>query len=292
MPETADTQILTPEIIAMLQKTADLHKYSYGHAHILAGPSGRGGAARLAARGALRVGAGLVTLGCGPDALVENAAQMNAVMVRIVDGPSGLARLLETEKIAALCLGPGLGLNENTIEMVAVALRAHTKCVIDADGLSIFENNEERLFSLLHEDVVLTPHGGEFRRLFPDIARALEGGAEGATVSKAEAARLAAARAGCVVLLKGADTVIATANGDVSVCSARGNRAAPWLATAGSGDVLAGFIAGLMARGFSPAQSATTAAALHLECARAFGPGLIAEDLPDALPGVFRGLGL
>ncbi len=288
MSEETRNHILSPAIIRLLRKSGDLHKYSYGHTHVLAGPSGRGGAARLAARGALRIGAGLVTVGCRSDALMENAAQLNAIMVRVVDDAAGLAALLETETISSLCLGPGLGLNAKTREMVEVALHSRTKCVLDADGLSIFENNEEGLFPLLHEDVVMTPHGGEFRRLFPDIAAGLEADpTDGTVFSKADAACAAARRAGCVVLLKGADTVIATPRGHVSIQSA-----APWLATAGSGDVLAGFIAGLMARGFGAPEAAETGARLHVACARSFGPGLIAEDLPEALPGVFQALGL
>ncbi|MEO0699761.1 MAG: NAD(P)H-hydrate dehydratase, partial [Pseudomonadota bacterium] len=107
-----------------------------------------------------------------------------------------------------------------------------------------------------------------------------------------DATRAAAKRAGCVVLFKGPDTVIAAPDGRCSINSAFYERAAPWLATAGSGDVLAGFITGLLARGFLAMQAAETGAWLHVECARAFGPGLIAEDLPEALPGVFRELGV
>ncbi len=138
---------------------------------------------------------------------------------------------------------------------------------------------------------MLTPHGGEFRRLFPDIAEELNAPAtRGPAYSKIDATRAAAARAGCVVLFKGANTVIAHPNGRCSVNAAVYERAAPWLATAGSGDVLAGFIAGLLARGFSPLQATQAAAWLHVECALSFGPGLIAEDLPEELPKVFRAL--
>ncbi len=269
------------------------HKYDHGHAHILAGPPGRGGAARLAARGALRIGAGLVTVGCPADALGENAAQLNAVMVRVVDRADALAGLLDSEKINALCLGPGLGLNDGTKDTVAVALKSGLPCVLDADGLSIFENNERALFGLLHDGVVITPHAGEFKRLFPDIAAKLaEVPTKGPAYSKVDATREAAARAGCVVLFKGADTVIAAPDGYCAINSAHYERSAPWLATAGSGDVLAGFITGLLARGFSAKTAAETAAWLHVECARSFGPGLIAEDLPEELPKVFRQLGV
>jgi NAD(P)H-hydrate repair Nnr-like enzyme with NAD(P)H-hydrate dehydratase domain len=140
---------------------------------------------------------------------------------------------------------------------------------------------------------VLTPHGGEFARLFPDIAEKLAAPtSKGPAYSKVDATRAAAKRAGCVVLFKGADTVIADAQGRCAINSAHYERAAPWLATAGSGDVLAGFITGLMARGFGPMQAAETGAWLHVECALKFGPGLIAEDLPEQLPAVFRDLEL
>ncbi len=269
------------------------HKYLHGHALILSGPSGRGGAARLAARGALRVGAGLVTVGCPTDALEENAAQLNAIMLREVEGADGLAAALGDERLSTLCLGPGLGLSKATEEMVKVALESGRKCVLDADALSIFENNDEALFAALHEDVVLTPHGWEFKRLFPDIAAKLAAEpTKGPAYSKVDATREAAARAGCTVLFKGADTVIADPDGRCSINSAHYDRAAPWLATAGSGDVLAGFIAGLLARGFAPKAAAETAAWLHVECALSFGAGLIAEDLPEELPKVFRKLGL
>jgi ADP-dependent NAD(P)H-hydrate dehydratase / NAD(P)H-hydrate epimerase len=273
-----------------LMKFGD-HKYQHGHALILSGPFGHGGAARLAARGALRIGAGLVSVACPPDALAEHAAQLNAIMVRGFDGADGLAEVLSDDRISSVTLGPGLGLSEATKALVEISLKSQKKCVLDADALSIYRNNENALFALLHEDVVLTPHGGEFARLFPDIAEKLAAPAvKGPAYSKVDATREAAKRAGCVVLFKGADTVIAAPNGVCSINSAHYERAAPWLATAGSGDVLAGFIGGLMARGFGAMQAAETAAWLHVECARSFGPGLIAEDLPEELPKVFRSL--
>jgi len=147
------------------------------------------------------------------------------------------------------------------------------------------------LFEALHPRCVLTPHGGEFARLFPDIHRKLAAPAEaGPAYSKVDATREAAARAGCVVLFKGPDTVIAAPDGQVAVHAAVYDRAAPWLATAGAGDVLAGLITALLARGFAPMQAAETGAWLHVECARRFGPGLIAEDLPEMLPAVLASL--
>jgi hydroxyethylthiazole kinase-like uncharacterized protein yjeF len=164
--------------------------------------------------------------------------------------------------------------------------------VLDADALTALAG-DAALMAQLTDRCILTPHGGEFARLFPDIAAKLaEPATKGPAYSKVDACREAAARAGCVVLYKGPDTVIAGPDGRCAINSAHYDRAAPWLATAGSGDVLAGFITGLLARGFAPFDAACTAAWLHVECALSFGPGLIAEDLPEELPKVFRALGL
>ncbi|NNE89749.1 MAG: NAD(P)H-hydrate dehydratase [Silicimonas sp.] len=267
------------------------HKYTHGHALILSGGPGKTGAARLAARGALRIGAGLVTLGCPQQALWEVAAHSTAVMCAPLDGAPGLNETLQDQRLNALCLGPGMGLGADTQAMVLAALEAKRATVLDADALTRFERNPQVLFDALHEGVVLTPHGGEFKRLFPDIAEKLDSPAtKGPAYSKVDATREAAARAGCTVLFKGPDTVIAAPDGRCSINSSAYERAAPWLATAGSGDVLAGFITGLLARGFAPMQAAETGAWLHTECALSFGPGLIAEDLPEELPKVFRSL--
>jgi hydroxyethylthiazole kinase-like uncharacterized protein yjeF len=277
------------------------HKFGYGHALILSGPSGHGGAARMAARGALRIGAGLVTVACPAQALAENAGRLDAIMLKVVADGAGLVEILADARINVLCLGPGLGLDARAAGLVRVALSTvredhapYRKCaaVLDADALTLIARDPS-LFALLHPGCVLTPHGGEFARLFPDIAAKLDAPATtGPAYSKVDATREAAARAGCVVLFKGPDTVIASPDGTCAINSAAYERAAPWLATAGSGDVLAGFITGLMARGFAPQQAAETGAWLQVECARSFGPGLIAEDLPEALPKVFRALGL
>ncbi|MCP5036969.1 MAG: NAD(P)H-hydrate dehydratase [Rhodobacteraceae bacterium] len=281
-----------PARVDALCKSPSCHKFTHGHALILAGPSGKGGAARLAARGALRIGAGLVTVGVPPEALVENSARVDAVMISPVHDGDALARVLEDTRINALCLGPGLG-QERARELVPVALEAGRACVLDADALTAYVDSPAELFDILHEKCVITPHAGEFARLFPDIAAKLAAPAsKGPAFSKVDATREAAARAGCAVLVKGADTVIAARDGRCSINSAAYERAAPWLATAGSGDVLAGFITGLLARGFDPMQAAETAAWLHVECALSFGPGLIAEDIPEELPKVFRSLGV
>lgn len=275
-----------------LEKTSDLHKYAHGHALVLTGGAGKTGAARLAARGALRVGAGLVTLGVPGSAQMEVASQITALMLKRVDNAGDLDEVLQDRRINALCLGPGLGL-DRARALVPVAVRAERTpyVVLDADALTAFAEAPEDLFAILHNGCVLTPHGGEFARLFPDIAEKLNATpTTGPAYSKVDATREAAKRAGCTVLFKGPDTVIAAPDGRCCVNAAAYERAAPWLATAGSGDVLAGFITGLLARGFSPMQAAETAAWLHVECARQFGPGLIAEDLPDQLPAVFRAL--
>lgn len=284
--------VASPASIGLLRKVPDAHKYSYDHALILSGPSGRGGAARLAARGALRIGAGLVTVGCPPDAIPENAARLDAVMLRDVADDAALATVLEEKRINALCLGPGMGTGAREAALVAAGLAMARPTVLDADALTILARGPD-LFAALHDRCVLTPHAGEFARLFPDIAAKLAAPAtKGPAYSKVDATREAAARAGCVVLLKGPDTVIAGPDGRCAINSAHYDRAAPWLATAGAGDVLAGFITGLLARGFDPMRAAETAAWLHVECARSFGPGLIAEDLPEELPKVLCALGL
>ncbi len=277
---------ITRDTIALkrLAKDPQAHKYAHGHALILSGGPGRGGAARMAARGALRVGAGLVTLGVPHDALAENAAQVTAIMLREIGDGGALARALQDARLNALCLGPGLG-QARARALVPVALAARRACLLDADALTAYMNNPAELFESLHENCVLTPHEGEFARLFADLAPRL-------AADRLAATRAAAKRAGCVVLLKGPETVIATPDGQAAIHDATGARAAPWLATAGSGDVLAGFITGLMVRGFAPPEAAETGAFLHAECARAFGPGLIAEDLPEVLPKVFRTLAL
>jgi hydroxyethylthiazole kinase-like uncharacterized protein yjeF len=270
------------------------HKYSHGHALILTGGVGKGGAARLAARGALRVGAGAVTVGCPPAALIENAAQLNAVMLRKIKDAEALIDGLEDTRINALCLGPGMGTGTRQAALLAAVLDGAERrlTVLDADALTLLAG-DAALFATLHKDCVLTPHAGEFARMFPDIAEKLSTSAtKGPTYSKVDATRDAAKRAGCVVLFKGPDTVIADPAGRCSINASLYERSAPWLATAGSGDVLAGFITGLLARGFTPMQAAETGAWLHTECALSFGPGLIAEDLPEELPKVFRGLGI
>ncbi|MGR3615232.1 MAG: NAD(P)H-hydrate dehydratase [Paracoccaceae bacterium] len=270
------------------------HKYTSGHALVLSGGMGRSGAARLAARAALRIGAGLVTIGAPPSAQMEIACQITALMLTRIDGPEALLEILNDARLNALCLGPGLGL-ERARDLVPAALTSENAAshsvVLDADALSAYADEPAALFAMLNENCVLTPHGGEFARLFPDLAAELSEQAQaGPAYSRVDAVREAAKRAGCVVLLKGADTVIADPQGACFVHAAQYERTAPWLATAGSGDVLAGIITGLLARGFTAMDAAAYGAWLHVETARSFGPGLIAEDLAEQLPLVLEGV--
>ncbi len=235
-----------------------------------------------------------MTVGTLPAALIENAAQLNAIMLMRVDGAEGVTAALEDARINTVVLGPGLGVSKMTRDMSLAAIRRGRSVVLDADALTSFKDDQRTLFDAIVSTkgrVVLAPHMGEFKRLFPDLAERLSApAAKGPAYAKIDAMKAAAAYAGCTVLMKSADTVIASPSGDVSIASAAYDRACPWLATAGSGDVLAGFIGGLLARGFPYFSAAETGAALHQECARQFGPGLIAEDLPETLPKVLRSL--
>ena len=266
------------------------HKFDHGHIVVFSGGVGRGGAGRMAARAALRSGAGLATLLCPPSALQENACQLNAIMLRALPAPEDLSQVADN-RVTGFCIGPGLGVSDRTRATVkAVLTRPMTDrdwrapaVVLDADALTVFAQTPEELFALVHDRTVLTPHEGEFERLFPDLSQARRG-----EMSKIDVVRIAAKRAGCIVLLKGVDTVIAQPDGGASVHAAVYEREAPWLATAGAGDVLAGFIAGLAGAPTSADlfNMVEIAAWLHVECARSFGPGLIAEDLPEELPKV------
>lgn len=255
----------------------DGHKYDRGHALIAGGAALSGGAARLAARAALRAGAGLVTLAAGADASRINAARLDAVMVREVEGADALAALFADKRLTAALFGPGAGADEQTRRKTLALLGAAPACVLDADALTAFAGAPEPLFKALRDGDMLTPHAGEFARLFPDLADA---------PSKLAAAREAAKRSGAVVVLKGADTVIAAPDGRAAI-----NANAPaFLATAGAGDVLAGIATGLRAQGTEAFEAACAAVWMHGAAGAAAGPGLIAEDLPDALSTVWRAL--
>ncbi len=264
----------TPSLWHLPKPGPEGHKYSRGHCVVVSGPAHATGAARLAARGALRVGAGLVSVASAPDAVAVNAAHLTAIMIKPFEGAAGLTELLSDKRLNAVVIGPGLGVGHQTHEMVVAALGSAASVVLDADAITAFKDDTEFLFRLLHGRCVLTPHAGEFERLFPGLLDQ--------SASKLEAVRLAAKRAGCVVLLKGADTVIAAPSGKAAINA----NAPPTLATAGSGDVLTGFVAGLLAQGMPAFDAAACGTWLHGEAAARFGPGLIAEDLPEMLPEI------
>jgi len=261
----------------------DGHKYARGHAVVVSGDLAHTGAARLAARGALRAGAGLVTLASPRDALAVNAAASLAVMVRPVEGAAELAALLADQRLNAVALGPGAGVGEGTRALVRAALDGARAVVLDADALTSFADDPPALFAMIASHlapVVLTPHQGEFGRVFKSGSQAA------GNDSKLDRARAAAAACGAVVLLKGPDTVVAAPDGRAAI----NENAPPWLATAGSGDVLAGIITGLLAQGMPAFEAACAGAWLHGEAGSEAGPGLIAEDLSEALPAVYRRL--
>jgi hydroxyethylthiazole kinase-like uncharacterized protein yjeF len=262
----------------------DGHKYARGHAVVVSGDIASTGAARLAARGALRAGAGLVTLASPRDALAVNATALTAVMVRAVDNPIQFAEMVGDKRFNACVIGPGIGVNARTRDLVHTALSARRHLVLDADALTSFASAPDRLFEAIKasddRQVVLTPHEGEFPRLFSDISNKHPGR------SKLERVRAAAERSGAVVLLKGADTVVASPDGRATIAA----NAPPWLAAAGAGDVLAGIIAGFLAQGVAAFEAASIGVWMHGESASEAGPGLIAEDLTEVLPAVFRRL--
>jgi len=262
----------------------DGHKFSRGHTVVVSGDVAATGAARLSARGALRAGAGLVTVASPSDALAVNAAALEAVMVRAIDSPAEFASLLSDPRFNGCVVGPGAGVGSRTCELVLAALSDQRGVVLDADALTSFAEAPQRLFDALHRlagpNVVLTPHEGEFPRIFSDISN------KHPYRSKLERVRAAAERSQAVVLLKGPDTVVAAPDGRATIAA----NAPPWLATAGSGDVLAGIIGGLLSQGVPAFEAASVGVWMHGEAAREAGPGLIAEDLPEVLPAVFRRL--
>ena len=259
----------------------DGHKYARGHALVVSGDLASTGAARLAARAALRAGAGLVTLASPSDALAVNAAALTAVMVRVTDSVQQFNELLNDKRLNSIVIGPGAGIGERTRNFVRAALTMRRGLVLDADALTSFADDPKLLFTAIKKQsdpqIVLTPHDGEFKRLFGDFD---------ANDSKLARARAAAQKSGAVIVLKGADTVVASPDGRASIAA----NAPPWLATAGSGDVLAGMIGGMLAQDVSTFEAACIGVWMHGEAGHAFGPGLIAEDLPDVLPEVFRNL--
>ena len=258
---------------------AEGHKYARGHVGVAGGET-MTGAARLASHAALRAGAGLVTIFSPPAAGAIYRSGQPDVLVRDVASAGAFAEMLDDRRITTLVLGPGLGPGEATRQQVLAGLAAGKDYVLDADALSAFAGDPQTLFDAIAAagDCILTPHAGEFARLFGDM-----GGMPGGKLARA---RAAARCAGAVVILKGADTVIAAPDGRAAINA----NAPPTLATAGAGDVLAGFAAGLLAQGMPARAAACAGVWLHGAAAAAFGPGLIASDIATALPGVLRGL--
>lgn len=253
----------------------DTHKHRRGSLVVVSGPMSRTGAARLAARAGLRIGTGLVTVLSPPDALLVNAMNLEAVMVRPFGSTEELGAVARGARAAVI--GPAAGVGRTTVERVDALRQAACRLVLDADALTSFEGSASELALSLSPDDVLTPHEGEFERLWPGLLA--EKGREEAVLYAAQTCR-------GVVLLKGARTVIAAPDGRLAV----NPNGSPWLATAGTGDVLAGMIGGLAAQSVEAFDAACMAAWIHAEAAAGFGPGLIAEDLPDRIPGVLRGL--
>jgi ADP-dependent NAD(P)H-hydrate dehydratase / NAD(P)H-hydrate epimerase len=251
------------------------HKYARGHLTILGGATATG-AARLAALAGRRAGAGLATIATPRSAMaIYQAGEPGNLVIECEDGGT-FARLLADERRNAMLIGPGAGINERTRVSVLAALATRRAVVLDADAITTFAQTPASLFDAIKGPVLLTPHEGEFRRLFPDLAK---------VPGKVERTRQAARLSGATVLLKGPDTVIAAPDGRAVI-----NIHAPAsLATAGSGDVLAGISGALMAQGLAPLAAAAAAAWLHGESAFRFGrPGLIAEDLVDRLPDALQ----
>ena len=265
------------------------HKFRRGHALVYGGGL-MTGAARLSALAAARVGAGLTTVAVPQSAWAVYATALTSVMVHPLagaDAPSmapGWRALLSDPRISAVLIGPGAagGLAHGLRPLAEVALCSGCPVVLDADALTAFEGGTDDLWSAIKSmgrPVIMTPHEGEFARLFPQ-AHAL------ASTDKLSRARWAAQRSGAIVVLKGADTVVASPQGLALV----NTNAPPSLATAGAGDVLAGLILGLLAQGMEPLAATAAAVWLHGEAAQSFGLGLIADDLPGQIPGVLQRL--
>jgi ADP-dependent NAD(P)H-hydrate dehydratase / NAD(P)H-hydrate epimerase len=258
---------------ALPQLRASGNKYTRGHA-LLWGGYPATGAARMAARAAARAGAGLTTIAVAPEALPIYAAALTSIMVRTAPAPADLAKLLADRRFNALLIGPGAGVDAATRARALAMLATHRAVLLDADAISAFAQDRQTLFAAVGGPCVLTPHDGEFARLFD------------ASGDKLSRTRAAARTSGAVIVLKGADTVIAAPDGRAVINS----NAPATLATAGSGDVLGGMILGLLAQGMEAFLAAAAGVWLHGAAASDFGPGLLAEDLPDLLPGVLRRL--
>ncbi|PKP80769.1 MAG: bifunctional ADP-dependent NAD(P)H-hydrate dehydratase/NAD(P)H-hydrate epimerase [Alphaproteobacteria bacterium HGW-Alphaproteobacteria-18] len=260
----------------MPQPGFGVHKYQRGHLKVVSGGPWNTGAARLTAKAGLRAGAGLVTMLSPPDAAGVHAAHLTAIMLAPFVTPDDLAAY--AARSTAMVIGPAAGVTDATRANVEALLKGPARLLLDADALTVFGEDPDALFKQLRPTDILTPHDGEFARLFGDLLATSD--------NKVQAARAAAAKAGCVILLKGADTVIAQPDGNALV----NTHATRWLATAGSGDVLAGIIAGFMAQGVDTFVAAAIGCWLHGEAGRRVGAGLIAEDIEMQLPFILSAL--
>jgi hydroxyethylthiazole kinase-like uncharacterized protein yjeF len=250
------------------------HKYKRGHAVILGGAI-LTGAARLAAHAAQRVGAGLTTVAAPASVFPIYAGALQSILVAKLARAGDFARVIADPRHNAILVGPGAGVSADTRRAALAALAARRSVVLDADALTVFAKERQRLFkALAGAQAVLTPHEGEFARLFS------------ATGDKLARARAAAAESGAVVLLKGSDTVIAAPDGRAAINA----NAPPTLATGGTGDVLAGLVLGLLAQGLDPCRAACAACWLHGDAAQDCGLGLVPEDLIQRLPAVLARL--
>ena len=273
-----------PDYIDLLNKRGSAHKYDHGHSLILSGPQGKIGATELAGTSALRLGSGLVTMAMPKNAFYNHVNSVKALMTTEINKPQDMLDFLTDKRINALCLGPGLGIGEKTREFTKMALNSGRSVVLDADALTSFQEDPDVLYQNLHDKTVLTPHFGEFTRIFPELAKDIKE----AKLPIIRGVQKASAVSGAVVLLKGRQTVIASPGGQTYLVNGSSFENSPWLATAGSGDVLAGMITGLMARNIPPIKCAVLAVFMHLCAAKMIGPGLIADDLPATIPKVLQ----
>jgi ADP-dependent NAD(P)H-hydrate dehydratase / NAD(P)H-hydrate epimerase len=247
------------------------HKYDRGHAVIFSGPALATGASRLAAQAALAVGAGLVTIIGEQTALAEHAAQVCAVMLKLSDANFTAI----DDRVRSIAAGPAMGVGVKTRDIVLTLLARNIPMIMDADALTSFDTAQETLFNALHTGVVLTPHEGEFAKLFPGIN----------LYDRLAAAKLATNMSGAIVLLKGAETIIAAPDGRYAI----NRHSSPWMATAGSGDVLTGLICGISAQGVNSFDAACIAVWLHGDIGKRYGPGLTADAMAAQLPLVLAG---